>query len=139
MALSQNTEVVSMNLGYSVPRLSAGTDVLYKGALVNTVPASGKIVVAADTATHMFAGYVAEYVSAVDGTTVKVIKNDVAWFAGTSPAQTDIDKPVYATADDTLALTATNVLPCGQIVDVDLTNDLWLVDFSKAVIIDATV
>ena len=139
MALTQNVEVKSLNKGYYVTRLSNGTDELYKGALVNVVQSTGKIVVAADTATHMFDGYVAEYVSAVANTPVKVVKNDVAWFAKSGAAITDIGKAVWATGDDTLTTTpATNVLPCGQIVDVDVAGARWLVDFAKGPIRDIT-
>ena len=139
MALAQNIEVKAQIEGRHYTRKSAGTDVLYKGALVNTVLASGKLVVAADTAGHAFAGYVDEYVSAVADTDVKISKGGVAWFAHTGAALTDMDKPVWATADDTLTITpATNVLACGVIEDVDVTGARWLVNFDKAVIKDAT-
>lgn len=137
MALTQNIEVQAQIKGQHYTRLSNGTDVLYKGALVNVVQSTGKIVVAADTATHMFDGYVAEYVSAVANTPVKIIKGGCAWFAHTGAAQTDLTKPVWATADDTLTITpATNVLSCGVIDDVDVTGARWLVNFDKAQIRD---
>lgn len=139
MALTQNVEVEAQIEGQHYTRLSNGTDVLYKGALVNVVQSTGKIVVAADTATHMFDGYVAEYVSAVANTPVKVIRGGRAWFAHTGAAQTDLLKPVWATGDDTLTIIpATNVLACGQIVDVDVTGARWLVDFDKAMMRDIT-
>lgn len=141
MALSQNIEVKTENAGYTVPYLANAEDVFYKGALVDILTSAGKIVVAGDTASHVFAGYVAEYVSAAAGDTVKVVRSDRAWFSVSSAAQTDIGKFVYATADDTLSTsTATNVLPAGLIVDVDLVNDEWLVDFAKGnvVVIDTT-
>ena len=139
MALTQNVEIEAQIEGQHYTRLSNGTDVLYKGALVNVVQSTGKIVVAADIAGHMFDGYVAEYVSAVADTPVKIISGGKAWFPHTGAAQTDLKKPVWATADDTLTIIpAANVLACGEIEDVDVTGARWLVNFDKAQTRDIT-
>jgi hypothetical protein len=139
MALTQNIEVKAEIAGRHRTRLSNGTDVLYKGALVNVIQSTGKILVAADTATHKFDGYVAEYVSAVADTPVKVVQGGCAWFAHTGAAQTDLGKPVWATGDDTLTIIpAANVLACGEIEDVDVTGARWLVNFDKAQTRDIT-
>ena len=115
MALTQNVEIEAQIEGQHYTRLSNGIDVLYKGALVNVVQSTGKIVVAADTATHMFDGYVAEYDLSLQ-TLVKVIRGGRAWFTThTGAHECRPLKPVWATGDDTLT-PAANVLACGRAV-----------------------
>jgi len=136
MALSQNASIENINKGYHVPRLSASADTFFKGGLVNKVTASGKIKVASDTAGEVFSGHVSEYIIAgAADITIKIEMDDVSWFASATVVQTDVGKLVYATADDTLALTATNVEPAGRIVDIDITNKKWLVDFSQKTLV----
>lgn len=130
MALAANIVVDMMVEGYVVSILSAGTDVFYTGALVN-IDANGDCIVAADTAGTFFAGIVQEYTEAVATSKVRIIRNAVAWIAHSGAALTDIGTDMFATADDTLADSATNVKRCGIVVDADVTNGLLLVDFTR--------
>lgn len=132
MALTRDIEVETMNLGFERSYPAAGADVFYKGALVN-LNASGQLIVAADTASTTFAGYVTEYVNAgAAGELVRVRRDDVIKLAFGSAAQADVGDDFYATADDTVAKTATNVARMGICVDVDLVNDFVYIDTSKA-------
>jgi hypothetical protein len=119
MALTANVERVRQLRGHEVSVLSAGTDVFYKGALVN-FSAAGLVIVAADTASTTFAGFVAEYISATTADKVKIVMSEVVVIPLATAAQTDIGVPVFATADDTIALSASNVAPCGRVIDVEV-------------------
>ena len=129
MALTANLGIDMQVQGYIVSVLSASTDIFFQGALVN-IDANGDCIVAADTAGTFPAGIVQEYVEATDAIKVRIIRNAVAWIPHTGAAVTDIGNDVFATADDTLADTATNVQRMGIVVDADATNALLLVDFS---------
>ena len=118
MALTANIERVRMLRGYEVSVLSAGTDVFYKGALVN-LNATGDLIVAADTTATTFLGFVAEYKSATATDKVKVVVSEVVVIPLATAAQTDMGTFAYATADDTIALSATHVSACGRVVDVE--------------------
>ena len=130
MALTANLGIDMQVEGYVVSILSAGTDVFYMGALVN-IDANGDCIVAADTAGTFFAGIVQEYIEGTATLKVRIIRNAVAWIPHTGAALTDIGMDVFATADDTLADSATNVKRCGIVVDADVTNALLLVDFTR--------
>jgi hypothetical protein len=129
MALAANLGIDMQVQGYVVSTLAAGTDIFFQGALVN-VDANGDVIVAADTSGTFFAGIVQEYIEATATLKVRVIRNAVAWIPHTGAALTDIGNDVFATADDTLADSASNVKRCGIVVDADATNALLLVDFS---------
>lgn len=132
MALTKDIEVETMNQGFEHSYLSNGADTFFKGALVN-LNASGKLVVASDTSGETFAGYVTEYVKALAADTeIRVRRDDVAKFAFSSAAQVDVGDDFFATADDTVAKTATNVDRMGICTQVDLVNDYVYVDMSKA-------
>ena len=131
MALTTNIEVETMARGFEVSTIADATDVFYKGALVN-FNATGELLVASDTATESFAGYVTEYISATVGDFVRIRRDDVIKVAFATVAQGDIGDDFFATADDTVAKTATNVERMGICVDVDLVNDFVFIDTSKA-------
>lgn len=131
MALTNNVEREVMNQGYEVSLPSAGTDVFYKGALVN-ISAAGSLVVAADTASEIYGGVVTEYVSAVIGTLVRIRRSEKIWLPLGTTVLTDVGVDVFATADDTIARTATNTKRCGIIVDYNETTDMVLVDTAYA-------
>lgn len=132
MALTTNIEVETMGRGFEQTYLSNAADVFYMGALVN-LNASGKLVVASDTAGETFAGVVVEYVNAsAADVEVRVRRDDVIKLAFGSTAQGDVGDDFYATGDDTVAKTATNVAKMGICVGVDLVNDYVLIDTSKA-------
>lgn len=132
MALTTNVDRPMQLRGHEVSAPAAGTDVFYKGALVN-IDANGDVAVAADTANHKFFGVVTEYKSAVEDDLIRVRFGDIVELPLSGAAQTDLMKAVYATADDTITTTAaTNVLRCGLIVEVDVTNAKVKVDMSFA-------
>jgi len=92
-------------------------DVYYKGALVN-FDANGYIKVAADVAGEVFAGVVKKQVVVGSGETKDIeIEQGIIRVAHSGAAQTDVGAFFYASADDTLADTGTNVGPAGKCVD----------------------
>ena len=119
MALTADIEVLSMfpNVGYIVELPTAIADTYYKGALLN-FDASGNPVVAADTSNHTFAGINQKHVVVASGETkyLSILMSSVVRLAHTGAAKTDIGAMFYATADDTLADSASNVGPCGMCV-----------------------
>jgi len=130
MALSTNTKTEILNDGYVVSILSASTDVFYVGALVN-IDANGDCVVAVDTAGTFFAGIVQEYIEATATLKVRIIRNAVAWIAHSGAALTDIGTDAFATGDDTIATSASNVKRCGIVVDADVSGGRLLIDFTR--------
>jgi hypothetical protein len=94
-------------------------DVLYKGALLN-YDANGLLVVASDTANHKFAGICVKQVTLAGVATDVEIERGVIRVPYASAAQTDLGKAVYATADDTIALTATNTNIMGVVEGVEV-------------------
>lgn len=129
MALAANTPTEIMVEGYVVSVLSAGDDIFFVGALVN-IDANGDCIVAADTAGTFPAGIVQEYIEASATKKVRIIRNAVAWIDHSGAALTDIGMDMFATGDDTLADSATNVQRCGIVVDADVAGGRLLVDFS---------
>ena len=111
--------------------------IYYKGGIVAIV--SGLIVKAANTAGHTPIGVLK---AGTRGVAAKVgqeceIERGKIWIPLATGAQTDVDDFVYATADDTIAKTATNANPCGRVVDYKLwgnstTDKRLLVDFRQA-------
>lgn len=132
MALTKDIEVETMNKGFEASYLANAADTFFKGALVN-LNATGKLVVASDTSGEYFAGYVTEYVKAgAADVKVRVRRDDVIKIAFSSAAQGDVGDDFFATADDTVAKTATNVSRMGICIDVDLVDDYVFIDTSKA-------
>ncbi len=131
--LTKDIEREAMQNGamYRVPILLTGGSVYYKGGIIN-VTAAGLGVKAADTAGQRFLGVLEEQIDASDGNLEgTVIRDDKMWIPFASAAQSNVGDLVYATDDDTIALTATNVPACGQVVDVRV-GEAVLVDFAKA-------
>jgi hypothetical protein len=97
-------------------KLTASTT-WYKGGIVMWDATTGLLVKAADTASCMPAGVLKEgrVTIAADNPDVEVERGKV-WLAFGSAAQTDVGDWAYATADDTIAKTSTNVGTCGLIV-----------------------
>lgn len=130
MALTADVfhDIMFPNKGYMIEVSTDVADVYYKGALVN-FNADGKIVVAADTANHVFAGLVAEQVTVTSAAKdIKIIRDTVAWIPHSGAAQTDIGTLFHASADDTLSDGAgTNVGACGKCVGYK--SGYLLIDF----------
>jgi hypothetical protein len=92
---------------------AGAADTLYRGAIVN-IGTDGYIKVAADVASEVPAGVVVkQHVS--DGTAhAKVaVERGKVWLPHTGAAQADVGALFYATADDTLADSASNVTAAG--------------------------
>lgn len=119
MALTADRMIDMMfpNIGYVVEGKVSTADTYYKGALVNVLNTAGLILVAADTANHVFMGIVKEQVVLASGSkTIEVICGTVAWFALSGANQDDVGNLVYATGDDTIAMTGANTEPMGLCV-----------------------
>jgi len=117
MALTADYEYESRPLNKFDKFRAGAADVLYKGAIVN-IGTDGYLKVAADVASEVPIGVMVEqHVS--DGSAheeVRVERGRI-WLPHTGAAQTDVGALFYATADDTLADSATNVGPLGLCVD----------------------
>lgn len=111
---------------------AGAADTLYKGALVN-IGTDGYLKVAADVANEIPIGVVVEQHIA-DGSAHEKVKVETGriWVAHSGAAQTDVGAFFYATADDTLADSASNVGPAG--LCVGWKSGYVLIDFNiKAV------
>ena len=112
-----------------------GAEHIYAGAFVN-FDVSGYIVKASDSATdNGFAGIATTEAdndegSAGDLTVRYAVEVEALWYSYSSAAQSDAGKPVYATADDTLATSASNIDACGIIEDV-VSGSGWYVSFYR--------
>lgn len=95
---------------------AGAADTLYKGAIVN-VGTDGYLKVAADVANEYPAGVMVEQHIA-DGSAHESVRVESGkiWLAHSGAAQTDVGALFYATADDTLADSASNVGPLGLCV-----------------------
>lgn len=96
---------------------AGAADTLYKGAMVN-IGTDGYIKVAADVASESPAGVVVlQHVADGSSHDEIEIENGRIWIPHTGAAQTDVGQLFYATADDTLADSATNVSAFGLCID----------------------
>jgi len=115
------------------------SDIYYKGAMVVIDPTTGLVKVPTDVANERAIGVIKAQVVAPAGENPDCeIERGKIWIPLASGAQTDVDDFVYATADDTIAKTATNADPCGRVVDYKLwgnstTDKRLLVDFRQGV------
>jgi len=132
MALSK-----SITRAYGEPAriavIPVGAEAIYAGAFLN-FDNSGYAVKASDSASdNGFAG-IAETEAANSAGSAGDLSVRVAmgvkrlWYSYSSAVQADAGKPVYATADDTLATTASNIDACGIIEDV-VVGSGWYVTF----------
>lgn len=115
-------------------RLKSTTGVTYyKGSIVNVTAAGGLAIKASDTAAQgQLTGVVVQQKVSVSGDDLIEIERGKIWIPFASAAQADVGDLCYATADDTIAKSAANADPCGQIVDVRVGVSA-LVDFTKGV------
>jgi hypothetical protein len=106
-------------------------DIYYKGALINLTAAGGLGIVASDTAAQGNPTFIATQKLDNTGKTEYLeCETGKVWIPNSNAAQADVGDYCYATGDDTIAKSATNADPCGQIVDVRV-GVAWLVDFTK--------
>ena len=116
MALTADRELEHVG-PVTILEIEAGAaDTLYKGALVN-IGTDGYIKVAADVAAEVCPGVMVKQ-HVADGSShdkVAVMQGKI-WVPHTGAAQTDVGALFYATADDTLADSASNVKAAGLCV-----------------------
>lgn len=118
---------------------ASGSDLhLYRGAILAVDPSTGYAAAASDKANvGQLAGVLTEEAIIPDGTSdVVALECGRVWLDFASAAVTDIGSFVYATADDTIAKSASNADPCGMIIDVRGGTQA-LVDFSKGLPVTA--
>lgn len=119
MALSADRLLDWVGLPRSRRVLLTQNDIYYKGALVN-ITTSGIAVVASDTANQgKTVGVMKNHVEVANGDTTQYAEVLIGrvWLPMSGAAQSDVDDFIYATADDTIAKTATNADPCGMAED----------------------
>jgi hypothetical protein len=108
-------------------------DIYYKGAIVNVTAAGGLGIVAGDVAGQgVLSGVITEQLDNTGKTEYAEVEIGKVWIPFASAAQADVGDYCYATADDTIAMTATNADPCGVVVDVRV-GVASLVDFRKGI------
>ena len=111
-------------------KLTASTTI-YKGSILAIDPTTGLAVKAADTAGFTPCGVAKFGVVAGSGENPDIeIETGKVWIPFSSAAQADLDDFIYATADDTVAKTATNANPCGRVVDVVVSSAVCI-DFRQ--------
>jgi hypothetical protein len=129
MALSADRRLETLT-PVEVAKVKAGAaDTLYQGALVN-IGTDGYLKVAADVASEVCLG-ICKKQHVADGSShdeVEVITSPV-WVPHTGAAQTDVGALFYATADDTLADSASNVKAAG--LCIDWKSGYLLIDFKR--------
>ena len=109
-------------------------DIYYKGALVNLTAAGGLGIVASDTANQgSTTGIITKYLDNTGKTEYAEVEIGCIFIPFTSAAQADVGDYVYATADDTIAMTATNANPCGVVEDVEVGVGSW-VNFERGIV-----
>ena len=113
MALTADFEYEVVGLTEEDSFQAGAADTLYKGAIVN-VGTDGYLKVAADVANEYPAGVMVEqHVSDGSSHDSVRVESGKIWLPHTGAAQTDVGALFYATADDTLADSASNVGPLG--------------------------
>jgi hypothetical protein len=134
MALTADRNYETSGLTEKLRVLLTASDIYYKGAIVVFTAAGGLAIVASDTAAlGKLAGVMVKHVEPGAATDVYAeIEVGKIWIPFSGAAQADVGDYVYATADDTIAKTATNSDPIGLIVDVRV-GVAALVDFRKGI------
>lgn len=132
MALSADVNTQSLDPPNRVVTVKAGAaDTLYKGALIN-IGTDGFAKVAADVTAEVCMGVLKEQVVAAGSNAEDCeIITGAVWVAHSGAAATDVGALFYATADDTLADSSSNVGPAGLCVGVDTSGGFVLIDFNQ--------
>ena len=127
MALTADREyetIAGQTVEYAIE--AGAADELYKGALVN-IGTDGMIKVAADVASEVPIGVMKKHHTSNGTSHEKVeIEGGQLWIYHSGAAQTDVGQLFFATADDTLADSATNVKAFG--ICVGWKTDYLLID-----------
>ncbi len=125
MAATADLEYRTRGETKTLRAVGGAADTLYKGGIVN-FGTDGLLKVAADVAGEVPAGVMKKQV-AVAGSNAEVIEVErgLVRLPHSGAAATDVGKLFYATADDTLAESASNVAPLGMCVDWE-SGFLWI-------------
>lgn len=133
MALSADRPYEIAGPMESIRVLMTTNDIYYKGAIINVTAAGGLGIVASDTANQgVLSGVVTKKVDNTGKTLYADVERGKIWIPDANAAQADVGDYCYATADDTIAMTASNADPCGVVVDVRV-GVARLVDFRMGV------
>ena len=122
-ALSADLEA-QRKVGHLVDYYVVDNDILYKGAMLCADDTTGYVEPATDAASKNFAGVAAEKVDntatghSAGGKEIRVYKTGSFLFAKASAARGDTGKAAYVLDDQTVALTSTNGVLAGYIVEV---------------------
>jgi len=134
MALSADRAVEVSGLTEKIRVLLTASITYYKGSILAFTAAGGLAIKAADTAAYgKLTGVLTKGVVApASPATYAEIEIGKIWIPDAAAAQADVGDYCYATADDTIAMSATNADPCGVVVDVRV-GVARLVDFTRGV------
>jgi hypothetical protein len=133
MALSADRPYETSGVLESIRVKMTTNDIYYKGAIVNLTAAGGLGIVAGDVANQgVLSGIVTKQLDNTGKTEYAELEVGKVWIPDAAAAQADVGDYCYATADDTVAMTATNADPCGIVVDVRV-GVARLVDFRKGI------
>jgi hypothetical protein len=134
MALSADRAVEVSGLSEKIHVVLTASVTYYKGSILAFTAAGGLAIKAADTAAYgKLVGVLTKGVVAPASPAVNAeIEVGKVWIPDAGAAQADVGDYCYATADDTIAMSATNADPCGVVVDV-VVGVKRLVDFRKGV------
>jgi hypothetical protein len=132
MALSADRAVEVQGLSEKIPVVLTASITYYKGSILCFTAAGGLAIKAADTAAYgKLAGVLTKGVVApASPATNAELEIGKIWIPFASAAQADVGDFCYATADDTIAMSATNADPIGVVVAVRV-GVASLVDFRK--------
>lgn len=129
MALSKNSPRKMGRNGHKYDAPVYQSVVIYEGAFVN-YNSTGYLALSSDTASEHFAGVAtakADNGSGASGAINCLIERGcLIFWAYTSSALTDNGLEVYATGDDTLATSASNVATCGTIALAEVGVGWWV-------------
>jgi len=125
MALTADIEYQTKGHTEILDILAGAADTLYKGAIVN-IGTDGYIKIAADVAAEIPIGVmVKQVVAAGSNAETCLIETGIIRLAHSGAAQTDVGAFFWASADDTLADSATNNGPLGLCVGWE-TGYVWI-------------
>jgi hypothetical protein len=133
MALSADRAVEVSGLSEKIRVLLTPSITYYKGSILAFTAAGGLAIKAADTAAYgKLCGVLTKGVVVGATSVYAEIEIGKVWIPFASAALADVGDYCYATADDTIAMSATNADPCGIVVDVRV-GVASLVDFRKGI------
>lgn len=135
-ALAKDTDIRGKNVSSFISYLVAATQTIYKGALVSVKPASGLLVVGANTTSDICVGVADEAVTSTTAgvKTCKVRSGGLFYLTTDTQAQTDTGSTVYVNDSGQVSTTTGNAVKAGRLVIwVDATHSwIWIPPFGAA-------